>query len=152
MVRVVLYLVFIINEGNNYNANLLTIALVLCFYAIITNRLSVYKYWPLCVLENFFLINLIFLSCTLTYFQSNNNDGVKIVIVSGGLSLVVYLGIIIHHLYVQLKGNSILKRVTQMIKYNKSVTLPPMKVSLTVNPPLRDYGSCECREPVLEFN
>ena len=152
MVRVVLYLVFIINEGNNYNANLLTIALVLCFYAIIANRLSVYKYWPLCVLENFFLINLIFLSCTLIYFQSNNNDGVKIVIVSGGLSLVVYLGIIIHQLYVQLKGNSILKRVTQMIKYNKSVTLPPMKVSLTVNPPLRDYGSCECREPVLEFN
>ena len=152
MVRVVLYLVFIINEGNNYNANLLTIALVLCFYAIITNRLSVYKYWPLCVLENFFLINLIFLSCTLIYFQSNNNDGVKIVIVSGGLSLVVYLGIIIHQLYVQLKGNSILKRVTQMIKCNKSVTLPLMKVSLTVNPPLRDYGSCECREPVLEFN
>ena len=152
MVRVVLYLVFIINEGNNYNANLLTIALVLCFYAIITNRLSVYKYWPLCVLENLFLINLIFLSCTLIYFQSNNNDGVKIVIVSRGLSLVVYLGIIIHQLYVQLKGNSILKRVTQMIKCNKSVTLPLMKVSLTVNPPLRDYGSCECREPVLEFN
>ena len=155
MVRVVLYLAFIINEGNNYNANLLTIALVLCFYAIITNRLSVYKYWPLCVLENFFLINLISLSCTLIYFQSNNNNGVKIVIASGGLSLVVYLGIIIYHLYVQLKGNSILKRVSQMIKCNKSVTLPSMKVSLTdesENPPLRDYGSCECREPLLEFN
>ena len=155
MVRVVLYIVFIINEGNNYNANLLTIALVLCFYAIITNRLSVYKYWPLCVLENSFLINLIFLSCTLIYFQSNNNDGVKIVIVSGALSLVVYLGIIIYHLYVQLKGNSILKRVSQMIKCNKSVTLLSMKVSLTdvsEKPPLRDYGSCECREPLLECN
>ena len=158
MVRVVLYLVFIINEGNDYNANLLTIALVLSCYVFITSRLSVYKYWPLSILESYFLINLIFLSCTLLYIKdspSNSSDGVKILISSGGISLFVLLCIIIYHLYVQLRGQSFLKYVSIMFKSDRPVISPSVPVGLVVESDrgrTLNYGSYEYREPLLEYS
>ena len=156
MVRVVLYLVFIINGGKDTSVNLLDINLILCFYAIVSNRLSVYKNWPLSVLENYFLINLIFLSCTLLYIKDSPTYS-KILISSGGISLVVLLGIIIYHVYVQLKGNNFLKRhVSRMIKSEKPapVASPYVQVDLADESEklLLNYGSCECREPLLEDN
>ena len=152
MVRVVLYLVFIINEGNNINANLLTIALVLWFYALITNRLAVHKYWLLNFLENYFIINLIFLSCTLLYIkdaQTRDSDGVKILKTSGGISLIVFIGIILYHFSVQLKDNRCLKSVSQMIKGGRPLISPSSQDDVS-----EKYTSINhrvvCRESILE--
>ena len=155
MVRVVLYLVFIINAGNDISVNLLAITLILCFYAIISNRLSVFKNWPVSVLENCFLINLIFLSCTFLYIKDSlikTKDGVKILISSGGISLVVLLGIIIYHVYVQLKGNNVLKHRMTKSKRPAPVASPYVQVGLADESQTLalNYGSCECREPLLE--
>ena len=150
MVRVVLYIVFITNEGNSINANLLAIILILSFYSIITSRLSVYKHWPLSVLENYFLINLIFLSTTLLYIKdspSYNDDGKILLSTSGGISLVVSICIIIYHLYVQIKDIKYFKSISKIIKFNK----PAIPVSIHDGfTDVSNYGSCEYREPLLE--
>ena len=78
------------------------------------------------VLENCFLINLIFLSCTFLYMKDSptyNNDVMKVLITSVAISLTFLMGIIIYHIYVQLKDNNFLKRVSQLIKSNLSVVV-----------------------------
>ena len=102
MVRVALYAVFTSNERNDINVNLLAIIIILCFYTVVATSLSVYKYSPLGVVENFFVLNLVFISAIVLKSASIQAN---VIITSTGMSYVVILCILFYHLYTQVKGS-----------------------------------------------
>ena len=165
MVRVILYAVFTSNESNDINVNLLAIIIILCFYTVVATSLSVYKYWHLGILESFFVINLVFISCTILYL--NTTIGLKsatiqaeiklsqtqanVVITSTGMSYVGILGILIYHLYTQLKGSKFALHILRKFKRN---TAPLVHIGSVVEPTswVHSDDFNESREPLLEDN
>ena len=153
MVRVALYAVFTSNESNDINANLMAIIIILCFYITVANRLSVYKYWPLGILESFFVMNLVFLSCTMLYLNAgkiSNTTPLQLIIASTGISFAAFGGIIICHSYVQVKDKKWFKHVSQMIQIK--ITTPSVKTDPVdkYDKVKSNYLALECREELLE--
>ena len=105
MVRVLLYLVYTLNDGNDININLLATILVLSFYCCVANTLSVYKRWPLNILDSFFLLNIIFFA-SLTLYTRDSNASINsiLTIISTGSSLSVLVGVVCFHVYRKVKG------------------------------------------------
>ena len=104
MMRAVLYAVFITNQANDMNVNLLANAVVGCVYCGATNIFSVYKDWLLTILETFFVINLLCLSTSMLYIH-NYTDGTidTLIMTSTGSAFIVFIGIVAFHLYTLLK-------------------------------------------------
>ena len=145
MVRVVLYAVFTSNESNAINVNLLVIILILCFYTVVATSLSVYKYWPLGVLENFFVLNLVFISAIVLKSAS-----IQAIITSTGVSYVVILGTLFYHLYTQAVNGS--KFASHIFRKFKRNTAPLVHIGSAVEPKswVHSDDFNESREPLLE--
>ena len=150
MVRVVLYAVFTSNVNNDINKNFLAINIVLCVYIVIATSLSVYKYWPLGILESIFVINLVF--CTILYLNpvlAMKQDNV--LITSTGISYVVIAGILCYHFYTQVKGSKFTLHIFRKFKRN---TAPLVHIGSAVEPKTWVHSDDfnESREPLLEDN
>ena len=94
-----------LNPANDINVNLLATAVVLTFYSVLANLLSVYKNWPLNVLETFFVINMLVLSTSMLYVH-DLTEGINdtLIIVSTGSIFVVTVAIGTYHLFILFKN------------------------------------------------
>ena len=118
MIRVVLYLVFTTNQANDINVNLLACAVLGCFYCAIINIFSVYKNWLLNILETLYLIELVYLSVSFLYINNPTNSKSNILVsISTGSVFIVFVAIVVFHLYLLVKGK--FKRIS-----------PPMKAEI----------------------
>lgn len=168
MVRVVLCLIFTTNDRNDISVNLLAMILVLSLYCCVANTLSVYKNWTLNVLDNFFLINMIFLT-SLTLYIHNSNATINSVLttISAGSSLTAFAGIVCFHVYLKVKDS---KQMNTCSKVGKPRSLDTaveysgaqatLVTSSTYNiqhimdssesPFLKSYGTNTYREALVE--
>ena len=62
LARFALYLVITLNNTNDYKINLITVMLLSAVLLLATTVLSIYKSWPLCLLDAFYYINIAVLS------------------------------------------------------------------------------------------
>ena len=98
LARFVLYLVIAFNKNNDYKINLTTVILVSIVFLLATSVLSVYKYWPLCLLDAFFYMNIAVLS--FITFSNNSPSPNSIVNIVGILSaFVCFICILIINLW-----------------------------------------------------
>ena len=70
LARFALYLVIAFNSTNDYKINLTTVIFVSIVLLLATSGLSVYKYWPLCLLDAFFYMNI----AVLSFIPLSNNS------------------------------------------------------------------------------
>ncbi len=157
LVRCVLFLVF---EESSDDVNLLAIA---CTSAglLTLNTLTggVYKNWILQALESAFLLNLTILSAGTYHVLRSDGNQVALVSTSVGVALLTFVGIVIYHILVQLRGTKVLDKVTKIIKSSRAVNFVST-FSHSENEPSKDFESSivelptttwvGLREPLLE--
>ena len=142
MIRAVLYLVFTTNQANDINVNLLATTLVLIFYSVLANPVSVYKNLFLGLLESFYTINMMFLSASMLYIQDLNKS-MTLVTVSIASGLFVSLLIMAYHIYKYV----ILRH--KRIKSNNSVRHTETTPINAENMP-HMYNASDFREPLMD--
>ena len=102
--RIVLYLVAALNTSNNPTIALTTIIFIVCCIIglgfLFTNGNSLYRKWPLDVLETFFYLNILFLA-TFTWYSLDNPKSNKeaAAYISITITFPVLLVILLYHLY-----------------------------------------------------
>ena len=103
--RIVLYLVAAVNTSNNPTIALTAIIFIVCFIIglrlLFTNGSSLYRKWPVDVLETFFYLNILFLA-TFTWYSLDNPKSNKeaAAYISVAITFPVLLVILLYHIYV----------------------------------------------------
>ena len=98
LVRVVLYLVAAVNVSNSPQIALTSISLTIGGLLFVKGFLgSLYKKWPLDLLESFFYFSILFLSIVKWYTLGDSES--KTVYISVTITLIVLLIIILFHVY-----------------------------------------------------
>ena len=102
--RIVLYLVAALNTSNNPTIALTAIIFIICciigLRLLFTDGSSLYRKWPLAVLETFFYLNILFLA-TFTWYSLDNPKSNKeaAAYISVTITFPVLLVILLYHLY-----------------------------------------------------
>ena len=118
LARVILFLVFSANVFGDPAVNLLAIiAMVIC---ICIHRMlvsGVYKRQYLNAIEYSFLVSIIILSSSALY-TTRNNDGKQDIAayISAGIAFVMFIAIILYHLWVAIKGSRVLKQTRDIMR------------------------------------
>ena len=93
LARFILYLAIAFNISNDYKINLTTIMFLSVVFLLATTVLSVYKYWPLCLLDAFFYINVTTLSfVTFSKNSPSPNNTINIIGIFG--AFICFIGIL----------------------------------------------------------
>ena len=100
LVRVLLFLLFSVNDILGFSSNLFSIIVTIaCIFAYLSSVGGVYNSWPLNALEHFFLLNLIILSAGTLYMYAISVDNRAIVTnLSVGIAFIVFTAIILYHI------------------------------------------------------
>ena len=101
LTRVLLYLISAFNIGHDPGINLLSIVCVvgLLFFMSNTPSQRIYKKWPLNILENSFLFNLIVYSAVTSYVRGAQKDQTIAAFISIGIAFCTFMGIVLYHMY-----------------------------------------------------
>ena len=159
LVRIVLFITFSTNTSGNPAINLLAIITsATSILAYLTLVGSVYKKWPLTLLESSFLFNLIMLATVTLY--SLHNVGISerhfIPWTSAMLAFAVTIVILVYHIMLRIKKmvqqlsvfwQIFQKRQTLITNSTKSITSSEI---ITENLPKVTHTSVELREPLLQ--
>ena len=100
LVRILLFLLFSVNDILGYSTNLFSIIVtVACILAYLSSLGGVYNSWSLNLLEHFFLLNLIILSAGTLYMYAISVDNRAVVTnLSVGITFIVFIAIILYHI------------------------------------------------------
>ena len=105
LLRCALFLAFALNVSGNVNVNLLVISSVnfgiLVGFALLG---SVYKNWFLDVVELLFILNLGMFAVATQYVLQSGGSQALVSYTSVGIALFTFVGIIIYHIYTQIKS------------------------------------------------
>ena len=106
LVRILLFLLFSVNDILGYSTNLFSIIVtVACIFAYLSSMGGIYNSWPLNYLEHFFLLNLMILSAGTLYMYAISVDNRAIVTnLSVGVAFVVFVAIILWIVLLLLSG------------------------------------------------
>ena len=123
LARFVLYLVIAFNKANDYKINLTTVIFLSVVLLLATTVLSVYKYWPLCLLDAFFYFNIATLSfVTFSKNSPSPNSTINIIGIFGAFICFICILMInvcnMHKIYIR----SILLKV-RFIKHQEKLPL-----------------------------
>ena len=123
LARFVLYLVIAFNTANDYKINLTTIMFLSVVLLLATTVLSVYKYWPLCLLDAFFYINIATLSfVTFSKNSPSPNSTINIIGIFG--AFICFIGILMINLWNMHK--KYIRSIVLKLKYIKHQERLPM--------------------------
>ena len=142
-VRLPLYLLFAVVD--NPTAKLVGILAATYLYSIALCMLSVYKKWVFLVIEVFFHINLtlVALGCLFSTYDISGQSVAKVTSIGIGFVFLIFLGIIIYHMYLRLAKNGM--KIGALNEYNPPVQSPePMSIPVA---PVWNNG--DFREPLL---
>ena len=116
LVRILLFLLFSVNDILGFSTNLFSIIVtVACIFAYLSSVGGVYKSLPLNVLEHFFLLNLLILSAGILYMYAISTDNrATVTNLLVGVSFIVFTAIIFYHIAKSLAS-------TQCIKFLKKI-------------------------------
>jgi hypothetical protein len=100
LVRILLFLLFSVNDILGFSTNLFSIIVtVACILAYLSSVGGIYSSWPLNVLEHFFLLNLIILSAGTLYMYATSVDNrATVTNLSVGVAFTVFIAIIFYHI------------------------------------------------------
>ena len=115
LVRILLFLLFSVNDILGYSTNLFSIVVtVACILTYLSSLGGVYNSWPLNLLEHFFLLNLTILSAGTLYMYAISIDNRAIVTnLSVGIAFIFFIAIILYHIIDSLAATEWMKSLTK---------------------------------------
>ena len=161
LTRLALLLTIAINAVSSDSVNILVIASVTAGLLCIKGRVYVHKYND--ILESSFILNLCVLSVATLYLKDKNIESqIALLSASVGISFVIFIGILLFHIYLLFKSINILKYVanTSLLRKNwllhKTFTIVPKEnenVALKSNDPKVVTSTLvELHEPLIDSN
>ena len=139
IIRIVLYLVAAVNTSNNPTIALTAIIFIVCCIIglglLFTNGSSLYRKWPLDVLETFFYLNILFLA-TFTWYSLDNPKSNKeaAAYISVTITFPVLLVILLYHVYAYTSRFSKVKE-TKFYRFLTALKLKPREHRNSSPPP-----------------
>ena len=120
LIRCGLFVIFASNSSGNTSINLLCITAVSLGLAVFTRAMNIYSNRYLDVLEGSFILNLGILAGATYYVRQAGGNQELVIYLSISMAFTEFIGIIIYHVYMQLKGvamvQHILKPLVNLIK------------------------------------
>ena len=101
LTRVLLYLISALNIGHDPGINLMSIVCVASLLFFLSNFPSnrIYKMWPLSILENSFLLNLILYSTVTSHIRGTQGNQTVVAYISIGIAFCTFMGILFYHTF-----------------------------------------------------
>ena len=114
LIRCALFLVFAVNALGNPSTNMLAIAIATLGLLVLMRLFvkgRVYKNWFIDAFESFFLLNLGILSLAINHNNLIGGNQETLVNIAVGLSFAMFVAIILHHVYKQLRKSDLLRAI-----------------------------------------
>ena len=111
-VRCALFFVFTFNISGDESVNLLVIASATSgIFAWFTLSGTVYTSWYLNALEVLFILNLGILAAATYHVNQSGGSQAAVAYISVGIAFLIFVGIVIYHIYMQIKKVNQLRRI-----------------------------------------
>ena len=156
LVRVIILMIFTLNQTNNPAINLLTILVISFALATYASYIGVYKNWPYNILEITSLLNSGFLSA-ISFYQLLNNSGLAVTTsVSISIAFLTFIFILLFHATIQLKSSrKIRSAVSNLIPNRLMLRRDPEREAIDIGPLITPqdvltHTSVELHESLLE--
>jgi predicted outer membrane repeat protein len=149
LVRILLFLLFSVNDILGFSTNLFSIIVtVACIFAYLSSVGGIYSSWPLNVLEHFFLLNLIILSAGTLYMYAISVDNrATVTNLSVGIAFTVFIAIIFYHIVESLATTQWMKALKKTFSKQIHNNIMENQEAELSSVPL--HSSVELREPLL---
>ena len=155
LIRVIILMIFTLNQTNNPAINLLTIQVISFFLATYASYVGVYKNWPYNILEITSLLNSGFLS-VISFYQLLNDSGLAVTTsVSISVAFITFIFILLFHATMQLKSSRRIRSAVSNLIPNYVLRRGPEREEIDIGPlitPQDDltHTSVELHESLLE--
>ena len=152
--RFVLFIVFAIefNPLQDTNINLLATLLgtgMLQLWAWVSG--GVYRNWCLDALEGSFALNLIILVGATYFIKLSRENTLAVGYTSVSLALITFIGILIYHIFQQVKHTKLSKRIPKLnLGFANKMRLRKQSVNKLANSPKKAEDFSRLHEPLLE--
>ena len=156
LVRVIILMIFTLNQTNNPAINLITIQVVSSALATYASYVGVYKNWPYNILEITSLLYSGFLS-VISFYQLLNDSGLAVTTsVSISVAFITFIFILLFHATMQLKSSrKIRSAVSNLIPNRLTLRREPEREEIDIGPLITPqdaftHTSVELHEALLE--
>ena len=147
----VLLLVFALNLWKDLDINLLAIfggSGIIHVWAWLSG--GVYKNWCLDVLESSFVLNLVILSVANYHVSHSGGNQLAVGYISVSIALTTFIGILVHHIFQQLRHTKLWKKVPKLNLKFKKLNTKQNNQNNPINDPTESVNFDQLREPWLE--
>ena len=155
LVRVIILMIFTLNQTNNPAINLITIQVMSFALATYASVVGVYKNWSYNILEITSLLNSGFLSA-ISFYQLLNDSGLAVTTsVSISVAFVTFIFILLFHATVQLKSSRKIRSAVSNLIPNYVLRREPERDEVDIRPLITPqdvltHTSVELHESLLE--
>ena len=103
LVRAVLYVAVAMNVSGDPGVNLLVIGIVIISLLVMKEKIetkygSIYRKWPIDVLDTTCFVNIIFLCVACFYTLNSKQDQAVVAYISGTITLILFLIVLVYHM------------------------------------------------------
>jgi predicted outer membrane repeat protein len=123
MLRCILFIVFVTSAFRNSSATLMAVTTSLLVILFLTRVFTgrVYKNWYVDILEGMFLLNLGILSVATSHNMVSGGNQQLVANLSGGTSLILFLLILVYHIFKQVKnqGKILYRMISTKLSYRR---------------------------------
>ena len=156
LIRVIILMIFTLNQTNNPAINLLTILVMSFALATYASYVGVYKNWPYNILEITSLLNSGFLSA-ISFYQLLNDSGLAVTTsVSISVAFITFIFIFLFHATMQLKSSrkirsAVSNLIPNRLKLRREHEREEIDIGPLITPPdALTHTSVELHESLLE--
>ena len=155
LIRVIILMIFTLNQTNNPAINLITIQVMSFALATYASYVGVYKNWPYNILEIISLLNSSFLSA-ISFYQLLNDSGLAVTTsLSISVAFVTFIFILLFHATMQLKSSRKIKSAVSNVIPNYILRRGPEREEIDIGPLITPqdaltHTSVELHESLLE--
>ena len=153
LVRVIILMIFTLNQTNTPAINLITIQVISFALATYASYVGVYKNWPYNILEITSLLNSSFLSA-ISFYQLLNDSGLAVTTsVSISVAFVTFIFILLFHTTMQLKSikSAVSNLIPNRLTLRRDSEREEIDIGSLITPQdALTHTSVELRESLLE--
>ena len=158
LIRVIILMIFTLNQTNNPAINLITILVMSFAMTTYASYIGVYKNWPYNILEITSLLNSGFLSA-ISFYQLLNDSGLAVTTsVSTSVAFMTFIFVLLFHAIIQLKSSrKIRSAVSNLIPNRLTLRREAEREEIDIGPLITPqdaltHTSVELHESLLEDN
>ena len=155
LIRVIILMIFTLNQTNNPAINLITIQVMSFSLATYSSYIGVYKNWPYNILEITSLLNSGFLSA-ISFYQLLNDGGLAVTTsVSISVAFVTFIFVLLFHATMQLKSSRKIRSAVSNLIPNYRLKREQREEEIDIGPLITPqdaltHTSVELHEALLE--